>query len=115
VSRNNIWHIWKAHWAAIGAPNGSGNDFDFDLYNGNITGYSGAERYGLVGTPIYQSGNGWSSEANGMYQLAPNSPGYDKGTVLPNFNDGYKGAAPDIGAHEAGTPAMRFGVKAGAK
>jgi hypothetical protein len=115
VSRNNILHIWKTWWSSISAPGGSANDFDYDLYNGNINAYSGAERNGIVGVPIYQSGNGWSSESNGMYQLAPNSPGYDRGAVIPNFNDGYLGAGPDMGAHEAGSPAMRFGVKAGTK
>ena len=43
------------------------------------------------------------SEAGGNYQLAPSSPGYDKGVRLPNFNDDFTGAAPDMGAHEAGT------------
>jgi hypothetical protein len=65
----------------------------------------------VVGTPIYQSGHGWSAEANGWYQLAPNSPGYDRGARIPNFNDGFTGAAPDMGAHEAGAPAMRFGTR----
>jgi len=30
--------------------------------------------------------------------------------VIPNFNDGFTGAGPDMGAHEAGTPRMRFGA-----
>jgi hypothetical protein len=46
-----------------------------------------------------------------LYQLAPNSPGYDRGARIPNFNDGFTGAAPDMGAHEAGTPAMKLGVQ----
>jgi hypothetical protein len=28
---------------------------------------------------------------------------------LPNFNDDFTGAAPDMGAHETGKPAMKFG------
>jgi hypothetical protein len=36
------------------------------------------------------------------YYLQPGSPGYDAGMVLPNFNDNYQGAAPDIGAYENG-------------
>jgi hypothetical protein len=114
VSRNNIWHIWKPHWQSIDERGGTGNDLNYDLFNGNVTALR-AEVNGLVGTPIYASGNGWSSEANGMYQLAPNSPGYDRGAVLPNFNDGYKGSKPDIGAHEAGSPPMKFGPQAGSK
>jgi hypothetical protein len=32
--------------------------------------------------------------------------------VLPNFNDGFTGSAPDMGAHENGIPALEFGVEA---
>jgi hypothetical protein len=112
VTRNNILHIWKAWWSSIDDGGGSGNDFDYDLFNGNVLAYPGAEPFGLVGTPIYAEGNGWVSGAGGMYQLAPFSPGYDRGVRLPNFNDDYVGAAPDIGAHEAGSAPMRFGVSA---
>ena len=48
----------------------------------------------------------------GNFQLAPDSPGFDKGVVIPNFADAFTGSAPDIGAHEAGTPPMTFGVEA---
>ncbi len=47
-----------------------------------------------------------------MYQLASGTPGYDQGLRIPNFNDGYLGAAPDVGAAEAGAPAMKFGIAA---
>ena len=113
VSRNNIYHVWKSHWASIRTQGGSGNDLDYDLVNGSVTAYAGAEANRVVGVPIYAPGNGWISEGGGMYQLAPSSPGYDRGAVLPNFNDGFTGAAPDMGAHEAGLPAMRLGVNAG--
>ena len=43
-----------------------------------------------------------------MYQLAPSSLGFGKAVKLPNFNDAY--ASPDIGAHQSGAPAMKFGV-----
>jgi hypothetical protein len=110
VSRNNVWHIWKSWWNSIDSKGGEGNDLDYDLFNGNIVAYPGAEANGIVGIPIYAPGHGWSSESGGLYQLAPESPGYDRGVRLPNFNDAFTGAAPDMGAHEAGTPTMRFGV-----
>jgi hypothetical protein len=113
VSRNNIWHVKKSHWSAIASAGGTGNDFDFDLFNGAISAYAGAQPNGIVGTPIYQSGHGWSSESTGWYQLAPDSPGYDRGVRLSNFNDNFTGAAPDMGAAEAGRPAMLFGLTAG--
>ena len=113
VSRNNIYHIKKTWWSAIDPTGGTGNDLDYDLFNGNVLA-SGAETHGLVGTPIYEAGHGWVSESNGWYQQAPTSPGYDRGARLPNFNDSFTGAAPDMGAAEAGRPAMRFGLKAAA-
>jgi hypothetical protein len=48
----------------------------------------------------------------GNFSLMPSSAGYDQGTVIPNFMDRFTGAAPDIGAHEADTPPMEFGVNA---
>jgi hypothetical protein len=109
VSRNNIYHIWKPHWASIDTKGGPGNDLNYDLRNGAVMGISGAEANGIVGTPVYAPGHGWSSEAGGNYSLATSSPGYDRGQRLPNFNDNFTGAGPDMGAHEAGTPAMKFG------
>jgi hypothetical protein len=106
VSRNNILHIWKSWWTSFGSP-GSGNDLDYDLYNGGNM-FAGTQAHGRVGTPVYASGSGWQNGAGGMYQLAPSSPGYGSAARIPNFNDQY--GSPDIGAHQAGTPAMRFGV-----
>jgi hypothetical protein len=112
VSRNNMYHIWKSHWSAFDTKGGANNSLDYDMTNGNLTAntYPGAQANGMVGTPIYAPGHGWVSESGGNYQLAPGSSGYDKGARLPNFNDGFTGAAPDLGAHEAGTPTMKFGV-----
>lgn len=63
-------------------------------------------------TPQYQSGNGWSSYWTGKYRLVPETPGYDDGVIIPNFNDGFTGAGPDRGAQEDGTPDMDFGTAA---
>jgi hypothetical protein len=114
VSRNNIWHIKRSTSSSITQASSAGNDFDFDLFNGAIRAYSGAERDGIAGTPVYAAGHGWSSESNGQYQLAPGSAGHDRGARLPNFNDHFAGSAPDMGAGEAGRPAMRFGLKGAA-
>ena len=111
MSRNNILHVWKAQLRTRSARRAArGNDFNYDLRNGGISAYAGAEANGFVGTPIYKAGHGWSSWGGGNYQLDASSPGYDKGQRLPNFNDGFTGNGPDVGAHEAGTPAMRLGV-----
>ena len=111
VSRNNNWHLSSSGGMAIGVIGGSENNFDYDLSNGSMTPYSGAERNGFVGTPVYASGSGAVSGSGGMYQLAPTSRGYDTAVRLPNFNDDFLGNGPDVGAHEAGKPAMRFGVR----
>jgi len=113
VSRNNIFHVWMGSAPAIEAEGGTGNDFNYDLSNGGLSGtVAGAESNGIAGAPVYAAGNGWSSESGGRYSLAPGSPGYDQGARIPNFNNGFLGAGPDIGAHEAGSPAMSFGVNA---
>jgi hypothetical protein len=109
ISRNNVWHMSSSNGMAIGMIGGSANNFDFDMSNGNMRPYSGAQANGIAATPTYASGNGPSSL--GHYQLAPSSRGFDAGQVLPNFNDGYTGARPDMGAHEAGAPAMKFGPR----
>ena len=48
----------------------------------------------------------------GSFQLTPNSPGANAGQTIPNFSDGYTGKAPDVGAHQRGTPPFRYGVHA---
>ena len=103
VSRNNIWQIWKAHWESINEAGGSGNDFDYDLYNGKLNAPRSAEKHGILAVPAYEK----------EFQLAARSPGVDRGVRLPNFNDAYVGAAPDIGAQETGAPILQFGLKAG--
>jgi hypothetical protein len=107
-TRNNILHISNDSDNSISDQNqNSTNDFDYDLYNGNINAIPGAERNGIYGVPIYDLHNGdWE------FALDSSSPGYDAGEVIPNFNDNYNGAAPDIGAYEAGSPPMEFGVNA---
>ena len=74
------------------------------------SGDTGAEPNGIVGTPVYASGHGWQSEAGGNYQLAPGSPGCDKGARLAELQRRLRGTAPDVGAHQSGTPAMKFGI-----
>jgi hypothetical protein len=106
-SKNNIYHLWKPGKSAF-YQTGSGNDIANDLYNGTMGDASIVN--GINGTPVYAAGHGWQSEAGGNYQLASTSPGFGRGVRIPNFNDG--AATPDVGAHQSGTAAMRFGVAA---
>lgn len=88
------------------------NVFDYDVvYGARVPPNPGVEAHGSKERPIFAAGHGGINRA-GRYALAPASPGYDKGVRIPNFNDGFQGAGPDVGAHEAGTPPMEFGVDA---
>jgi hypothetical protein len=107
VSRNNIFHNWRT-WTAY-YDVGTGNDFANDMYNGSA---GAPDTNGIHSVPIYLPGNGWTSESGGMYQLTPATPGYDQGARIPNFNDVYLGLAPDVGAQETGSGAMKFGIAA---
>jgi hypothetical protein len=113
VSRNNILHVRSAdaHSASRNASNYD-NDFDYDLYNGRIP--TGQESHGVRGEPVYVEGGGFDPVSKtGRFQLAAQSPGAGAGTAIPNFSEGCRGAAPDVGAHQRGAPPMRFGVAAG--
>ncbi len=119
-SRNNIWHVYRANLGgtSIFANSSSrNNDIDYELHSGAISLGGTGNRLGTHLTraaPRYAEGHGPSSRDGGLYALAAGSPGFDQGELLPNFSDGFTGAAPDIGAHEAGTPALQFGRAAAA-
>lgn len=126
VSRNNMWDVAPncvfgairrqgsglTSWSVSDQKRGSTNDFDYDFCNGAVILAAGQEAHGMTSLPIYAPSNGPGDGAGGHYALAPESPGYDRGVRIANFNDDFKGAAPDVGAHEAGAPAMSFGVEA---
>jgi hypothetical protein len=84
---------------------GDDNTFQSDMFNGNM---GTAVINGINATPTYAAGHGWKSESGGQYQLAAGTPGVDQGTRIPNFNDNFIGAGPDVGAAESGAPAMKF-------
>ena len=135
-SYNNIYHVWKSNWSSIYFGDSPTNDnaFDYDFYNGpasipaGLTPADGAasfEQHGrrfVEGDPnnslVYKPNHGWSSapalggNGSGNYQLETTSVGFDAGKVLPSFNDGFSGTAPDAGAHESGSTAMTFGISA---
>ena len=110
VSRNNILHIRKVGGSSIRDASKIPNpdyDYDYDLLSGKVVSAGSPEAHGIKGAPIYAA-----KRVAGDFALDPGSPGFDAGEVIPNFNDGFAGQAPDIGAFEAGSPPMEFGVKA---
>jgi hypothetical protein len=97
---------------------GTTNRWDYDLLVGRSA-FSDKpakqEVHAKTGKPIFVSNWGLdtsNSRMRGNFALAPSSPGYDDGVVIPNFNDTFEGAAPDIGAHEAGRAPLEYGVNA---
>lgn len=97
VSRNNILHTRHARdWAIRDTQETPSNDYDYDLYNGRVRARPGAERHGIVATPVYDRA------PDGRLWLRPSTPGHDAGVRIPNFNDEYVGSAPDMGAVETG-------------
>jgi hypothetical protein len=109
TSRNNILHVTRN--AIRNQKSDSLGDYDYDLYSGRSAIPAGHETHGIKGEPIYAEGGGMQN-GKGQFPLSPTSPGYDAGLRLANFNDNLTGQGPDIGAHEASTPPMEFGVNA---
>src|SRR5262245_899331 len=112
ISRNNILHVRsQQNYSASGYRQNVDNDFDYDLMNGRFP--SEQEKHGVQGEPVYAVGAGLDLMTKfGSFQLAPNSPGAGVGELIPNFSSEFQGSTPDVGAHQRGTPPMRFGVKA---
>jgi hypothetical protein len=109
TTRNNILHVTRD--AIRRQKEDPLGDYDYDLFTGQSRILDQREKHGIRAEPIYAEGSG-IREGKGRFQLSPKSPGYDAGVRLPNFNDDYTGQGPDLGAHEADTTVMQFGVDA---
>jgi hypothetical protein len=108
VSRNNILHVRSSAGKSIrDASKQPTHDYDYDLISGMVISAGNQERHSVVGVPVFAT-----SRPAGDFALDPASPGFDAGVAIPNFNDDARGRAPDIGAFEAGSAPMEFGVKA---
>lgn len=109
------------------------SDFDHDLFTGMERG-NAREPRGVRGNPAYRHSDrlefypakftttiewGRVEYRRGEETIhitdpvvrVPN-PLIDAGAPLPNFNDGFTGAAPDLGAFERGRPPLEFGREA---
>ncbi|MCL2645967.1 MAG: right-handed parallel beta-helix repeat-containing protein [Phycisphaerales bacterium] len=113
VTRNNIFHARPDDTNSISTEKkkSTDNDFDHDLISHRVP--PDSEKNGIKGLPKYAAGAGFNFETKtGNFQLAPDSPGYRKATVIPNFCEPINGNPRDVGAHQSGTPPMVYGVKA---
>ncbi len=129
VTRNNIFDCpgRLTSSRSVDIP----SDFDYDLFTGMERGIA-RERHGVQGNPAYiesynlefypaatttkiewgkvsvQLGDSKKTLTDPVVTI-PN-PVIDAGIPLPNFNEGYHGDAPDLGAFELGNPPMvKFG------
>jgi len=116
------------------------SDYDYDYFSGGTKGKSAKEEHALrinktpSGTRLLVSSYNlefypkssintikWGAQP---YELGdrkinitdpvvwiPN-PVIDSGVLLPGFNDGFAGKAPDLGAFEVGLPPLQFGRRA---
>jgi hypothetical protein len=107
-TRNNLLHLRDSGNCAVNDPNeNASNDFDSDLTNGEVCAAATQEPNLVSGSPTYASTN----QAEEFF-LASSSPGFDQASALPGVNGTFSGAGPDMGAFEAGAPALRFGLDA---
>ena len=78
---------------------------------------SGLETHGVtLSEPVFRNRFLLEKRARTMVlpvdlTLAANSPAVDRGVYLPNINDDFTGAAPDLGAIESGCPAPIYGPR----
>ena len=117
ISRNNIWAGTAYVLANYNTTQPLDMDYD-DLYtsrSGELVWWerlgddghlrtlaefrsaTGLETHGLSELP------GFENPTAGTYRLLAASPLIDRGVYLPGINDGYAGAAPDLGAFETGS------------
>ena len=136
ITRNNLWisrtgPIWNRGGARVDWR--TNLDYDgFDWGWSHAFGYAGTELFDLrsLRSAIGQEVHGIRINHGNCFETF-NVPGppplttippqwmtlrstcsaVDAGTVLPNINDGYMGAAPDLGAHERGQPLAHYGPR----
>ena len=106
VTRNNVLHTRGGPSVSTSAQS-RGIDADYDLFSADVP--DGSERNGIMGRPEFAVGSFDFESLSYDYRLRAGSLGVDDGQRIPNFNDGFTGAAPDIGAQESTTAVMRVG------
>jgi len=108
VSRNNILHVrGSSSIRSLDKKPYPEFDYDYDLLSARGASTGAQEQHSVTGVPIYAK-----NRPEGDFSLDPRSPGYQAGVAIPNFSDGFRGKAPDMGAFEHGSTPMEFGVKA---
>ncbi len=139
MSRNNLFVGGEGNYAMEFSPEMRGCDPDYDGFAGGpfaqfgkwdeqrydtleeLRRGAGIEKHGvwLGGESPFATGvtapadhkQQFGLEVNDL-RLAAGSKALDAGVVLPNVTDGYRGAAPDLGAYEHGEELPHYGPRA---
>jgi hypothetical protein len=137
ITRNNLWvSLTGPIWYSGTEPVDWRTDLDYDGFDWGRGGYAfGYAGSGLPNLASLRSATG--QELHGiridhtvcfemfnvpgpppLTTIAPqwltlraSCPAVDRGVVLANINDGYVGAAPDLGAYERGLPLPQYGPR----
>lgn len=100
VTANNIMYVYGTDFCINNYVNSKCHSYNHDLvYNSNSNKFimRNEGMYELDG--IFENPQFTNTE-KGDYTLKITSPAIDKGIVINNFCDGYKGQAPDLGRYE---------------
>jgi len=117
VTRNNLFSLCgKSRFAFSDGTESCTNDWDYDWFNGVVKGdYPDCpqQQHGMqaaqeeIATFVHID-----SVHPAGYTLSDDAPVIDAGVRIPNFNDRFRGAAPDLGALEHGDGRLEVGVDA---
>lgn len=111
ILRNNIFQ-GGVYSVEARNPGASGHDWNYDNWNigsGSRFKWEGVD-YANIGQFCRASGlecngresaSGLANPAGGDFSLLPTSANIDRGLFIPGVNDGFYGAAPDVGAIES--------------
>ncbi|HTL52723.1 MAG TPA: right-handed parallel beta-helix repeat-containing protein [Planctomycetota bacterium] len=134
VYRNNLFIGTKAAYAYECGPKMKRCDFDYDGFGGVFEQFLkwNDQRYEAIGKGAPVEEHAVMVDVPGCFashvappadprkqaeikvndlRLAAGSGAIDRGIAMPGFNDGFKGAAPDLGAYELDQPLPWYGVR----
>lgn len=137
ISRNNLFIGTTGNYAYESTAPMRGCDFDYDGFGGTwklflkfngvrypsmeaVRNTAGVYRHAVRVDPegLFQSGLKPPADVQQQLptgqndlRLSERNAAIDAGVPLPNVNDGYRGAAPDLGAYEFGSDLPHYGPR----
>jgi hypothetical protein len=113
LTRNNLLSVRKYdHYISVRETN-IDYDYDYDMGYGGKGFPEGTEAHSIIAKPVYADDAKFDFKTmTANFFLAEGAAGVDAGEPVPNFCDGYEGAAPDMGAFETGQAPTEYGINA---